>query len=71
MTYNKDAHERDPQDLSWVDTSLKTSVERISVHLDAIFLVNLLVSKCIYYKLSVPGITLDFVREYSFYHFFE
>jgi len=42
VTYNKDAHERDPQDLSWVDTSLKTSVERISVHLDAIFLANLL-----------------------------
>jgi len=46
VTYNKDAHERDPQDLSWVDTSLKTSVERISVHLDAIFLANLLVRKC-------------------------
>ena len=42
IQYNLKSHEREPHDLSWVDTSLKAEVNRINVNLDTTFLANVL-----------------------------
>ena len=44
VQYNYRPHERDPHDLSWVDTSIDAVLNRICVKLSATFLANVLVS---------------------------
>ena len=44
VQYNYRPHERDPHDLSWVDTSIDAVLNRIYVKLSASFLANVLVS---------------------------
>lgn len=44
VQYNHHPQERRPHDLSWVDTSVKAELNRISVKLSAAFLANMLVS---------------------------
>ena len=44
VQYNYRPHERDPHNLSWVDTSIRAELNRIYVKLSAAFLANILVS---------------------------
>ncbi len=42
VQYNLAAHERDPHELDWVDTSLKAEVNRINVSFNPTFMSNVL-----------------------------
>ena len=42
--YNRKAHERDPLDLEWADTELKTEIQRVIVKPEISFLKNMFVS---------------------------